>query len=144
VLSIGDRTVPVDLVRPVKLAVRWSAVLAVQDAGSDSSSLLHVSAACLGVCWPRAWTWDGFPRYKAGRFLEYGESVLDYLLEHKAVPTEILSVGLQAYRLCSQDLVTFQEVEEAGVFSSAGASPGPGTTGTSGSQATPLGSGLPD
>jgi hypothetical protein len=118
-LKIGGKVVPVELVCPNRIGTRWAVVLAVQNAGNTSAELIYVAAAALGLGWPRMASWDRAPTYAPGRFLEYGAAMLDYLLDHGVSPVDIMKTGLEAYKMMREDLVTAEEVVDAGDFSSA-------------------------
>jgi hypothetical protein len=133
---------PIELVVPRNLAQRWGVMTAWQNAGSNVQMLQLVGAGALGLCWPRFRVKKDTPQYKHD-LLEYGEQVLDRLLQAGAPMKLIQQYSVEALKLCTDGLVSKEDIEAAESFSeptrdgsrsSSSASSAPGTGTQAGSE----------
>lgn len=107
---------PIDLVCPRSMSERWALQAAGQDASGNTQLLVLVSAAALGLAWPRFRVKEDTPRYRYN-ILEYGAEVQDCLLRAGASFRQIEDWSIKAYKLCTKGLVADPDVKAARAFS---------------------------
>lgn len=121
--KLGGETVVLQV--PKRLSVRFDVQAGLADSGGRLQMLQRVVAAALALCWPTFTAKKDTPRY-TGDLLEYGAQVIDFLGARGVTIEEIWTHGGPALKLCTDGLVTTEQIQAAQGNSEAPAATGSG------------------